>query len=81
MNLLATIAGWLVSVMRWPNPTPLLPSYVASRHLEGADISTHALNEMNDNPQTAVKELSLELQLFLNTGQDVKLFGTPSALL
>ncbi|VDM48469.1 unnamed protein product [Toxocara canis] len=44
---------------------------------DGADIRTRALRKMEDNPQTTLKELSLEIQQFLNISRDAKLPGSP----
>ncbi|VDM47507.1 unnamed protein product [Toxocara canis] len=48
---------------------------------DDADIRTLALRKMEDNPQTTLKQLSLEIQQFLNIRRDAKLLGSPPSLL
>uniref|UniRef100_A0A183TWX4 Retrotrans_gag domain-containing protein n=1 Tax=Toxocara canis TaxID=6265 RepID=A0A183TWX4_TOXCA len=45
---------------------------------DDADIRTRAVRKMEDNPQTTLRELSLEIQQFLNIRRDAKLLGTRS---
>ncbi|VDM27525.1 unnamed protein product, partial [Toxocara canis] len=47
---------------------------------DDADIRTLALLKMEDNPQTTLKQLSLEIQQFLNIRRDAKLLGSPPSL-
>ncbi|EYC29688.1 hypothetical protein Y032_0006g3125 [Ancylostoma ceylanicum] len=42
---------------------------------EDADIRARALRKMEDNPQTTLKELSAEIQQFMDIRQDAKLLG------
>ncbi|VDM37857.1 unnamed protein product [Toxocara canis] len=48
---------------------------------DDADIRSLALRKMEDNPQTTLKQLSLEIQQFLNIRRDAKLLGSPPSLL
>ncbi|VDM26717.1 unnamed protein product [Toxocara canis] len=48
---------------------------------DDAEIRTRDLRKMEDNPQTTLKKLSLEIQQFLNVKQDAKLLGSPPSLL
>ncbi|VDM40590.1 unnamed protein product [Toxocara canis] len=48
---------------------------------DDADIRTRALRKMEGNPQTTLKELSLEIQQFLNIRRDAKLLESPPPLL
>ncbi|VDM46500.1 unnamed protein product [Toxocara canis] len=48
---------------------------------DDVDIHTRALRKMEDNLQTTLKELSLEIQQFLNIRRDAKLLGIPPSLL
>ncbi|VDM38638.1 unnamed protein product [Toxocara canis] len=43
---------------------------------DDADIRTRALRKMEDNPQTTLKELSLDIQQFLDIRRDAKLLGS-----
>ncbi|VDM25587.1 unnamed protein product [Toxocara canis] len=52
-----------------------------SPHPDDADIRTLALRKMEINPQTTLKELSLEIQQFLNIRPHAKLLGSPPSLL
>ncbi|VDM43615.1 unnamed protein product [Toxocara canis] len=47
---------------------------------DDADIRTRPLRKMEDNPQTTLKQLSLEIQQFLNIRRDAKLLGSPPLL-
>ncbi|EYC26344.1 hypothetical protein Y032_0010g1103 [Ancylostoma ceylanicum] len=42
---------------------------------EDADIHARALRKMEDNPHITLKELSAEIQQFMNISQDAKLLG------
>ncbi|EYC44064.1 hypothetical protein Y032_0473g2103 [Ancylostoma ceylanicum] len=44
---------------------------------EDTDIRARALRKMEDNPQTTLKDLSAEIQQFMDIRQDAKLFGNP----
>ncbi|VDM39501.1 unnamed protein product [Toxocara canis] len=57
-----------------------LPEFIYDPDNGDADIRTLAPRKMEDNPQTTLKQLSFEIQQFLNIRRDAKLLGSPPSL-